>query len=1353
MTFAQFGPYTELASIGCGSNQQPACTSQQITYNYDTNGNLLLVTRPGNATDDATRTQTITSFTEQYWYYPGTHEMRWVGGPRFISSSYSDGSNYGFNYDANTTTGRLTWISDYGIMNFTPSDGTGAQLQPGTAMNGNTLWRQTEFVYNYNSTGLNVMRDTDGHAAQWKPDSLSRIVYASNFAGAGDWLITKATWDANNDRTASIDARNNETDIGYDANGNVVAIAEPTVTTSSGPLRPTLTFSYDTHNNLIASCDADYNTTNSWYNPANPPPVCPTAAGTNGVATYAYNYVDSNEPFGVLANSYTPMGYEITYSYANGPVSDNYGLPTQVVGATVTQADNTTRTPTTTYTYDAYGDITSVNHGNSTWTMTYDALNRLLTTADPDPGNPTSYTYYNPDGSISKTETPYQHANGWGSTFVYDANGNVLTTEAYRMTKYNSTPAQYPTKKWYDGEDRLIEVQQPHDPTNDALANAWTTRYLYDISQGSGVSINPGNVSYLAYGNLYKTQELLPTTAPATLTTFTAGSGSNPSFADLSGNAFDGLDRPVTRYSFIAQSNTSAETLIQETLTYDQSSYFSGDFAGRLTEDCKSAQPQQCHWYNYDARGAATQVHFSDTLSADRSSTYDSDGHTMSLTSATFGTESYSYNRDGLETTEQEAQGGGVTSPATFTHEYYLDDTFRQLDVASSGLNQTGLMAYSYRPDGKVQTEAINYGAQSNVGSTSVAFTYTLAGRLSGRAETGPGGNSSPTTWTYDSYGRLSQEVFPTCSQCGGQTLNPPLSSLVWDPQGQLMETAYATFNYSTRGDALGATGKNLLANGASLPSIPAAPGYSGPYSVTWDPLAGAMLSTSWNAGDSTGDSMTTGIQVGYDNIGRMLSSSSSTSFSGSIAGNGASWSQSDTVTRAYDDENHTISSSFVDANQPGTAVSGLALYQWGPTGHPVLIGSATNTTTTIPSPSAVQYDTLHWDGDQLIFASNASGKVNDIKIGTEGDITPLDTSFSGLTFFDRGPDGSVMYCHNYTGVTGNGAVDSYSIVTPCVGGTIQSVSGYTFYMPSSFLWQSNPDVTKKGVAGFPSWTYRALGIGQGMLLGMLRTDGVTDGINTIQGVRIYDGNSGQWTSPDAFAGSTDDPRSQKAYLWNGGNPFANSDPSGFVTGYSHDPLTGLLDADPLSGMPTNNGLPTLDDLLSLNPSPSAFRQGPPPSDSCGGVGTICDDKLVIADVQSETAALAKQLAYNHTMISGWTAFLGVGMGFLGGPAAEEGAALERMATVVHYTDDAGAAAIRASGLLRAGSWVTRPNQIPLGASSAEIERLLELLPGRGANSFTFQVPESQLIVPMEGSLTSGGALQFRLASPYALPQ
>ncbi len=704
MQFAQFGSYTELASIACGTNTQPVCTSQQITYSYDTNGNLLLVTRPGNATDDATRTQQIASLKEQYWYDAGTHEMQCAGGPRFVSSSWSDGSNYGFTYDANTTSGRLTWISDYGLVDFTPGDGTGAQLQPGPPMTGNTLWRQMEFTYLSAET---QMTDTDGHTTRWWYDGNNRVTSTAGYTGSGtNWLVSQATWDANNNLTSTIDPRGAslpapnpyETDYAYDTGGkNLIAVAEPAVPTSSGSLRPTVSFSYDQFNNVVASCDANFNVSHGSSWTATPAPTDSLCPGGPGAALYAYVYssstypfAETNEPYGLPLSATTPSGYQTTYSYGNGAVFDNYGLPTQITGISYTQADGTTRTPTATYTYDPYGDVASVNKGNGATNLVYDALNRLATITDAD--SHTSYRYYNPDGTVSKTEDPYQHANGWGNTTSYDADGNSVSATAYRMTTYNSAPAPETTSYWYDGEDRLVEVQQPQDTKNDLYQKPWATRYIYDLTQNSSSGVTIGSsATYFAHGNLYKTQELLPASAPVSVASPAPLTVPNTTFQDLNGNAFDVLDRPTARYSFISQSGTSAETLIQEALTYDQSSYFTGYFAGRLTADCKSAQPQQCQWFNYDQRGATTQVHFGDTLSADRSATYDPDGHTMSITSAVFGTNYYGYNADGLKATEQEAQGGGVTSPATFTHEYYPDDAFKQLDVTSSESEPNGI--------------------------------------------------------------------------------------------------------------------------------------------------------------------------------------------------------------------------------------------------------------------------------------------------------------------------------------------------------------------------------------------------------------------------------------------------------------------------------------------------------------------------------------------------------------------------------------------------------------------------------------------------------------------------------------
>ncbi|MHB8212270.1 MAG: RHS repeat-associated core domain-containing protein [Vulcanimicrobiaceae bacterium] len=49
-----------------------------------------------------------------------------------------------------------------------------------------------------------------------------------------------------------------------------------------------------------------------------------------------------------------------------------------------------------------------------------------------------------------------------------------------------------------------------------------------------------------------------------------------------------------------------------------------------------------------------------------------------------------------------------------------------------------------------------------------------------------------------------------------------------------------------------------------------------------------------------------------------------------------------------------------------------------------------------------------------------------------------------------------------------------------------------------------------------------------------------------IQGVRSYDTQAGIWTSPDAYAGTVNDPATQKSYMWNNNNPISYSDPSGY---------------------------------------------------------------------------------------------------------------------------------------------------------------------------------------------------------------
>ncbi len=1140
--FKQYNGYAELWYIVRPDNQQ-------ITYNYDQYNNLISVERPGNGT--------VSQLPESYSYTASTHNLIGAAGPRYTISyvacgsspaCVTDGDSVTFSYSGNA----LTEVQDYGVVNFTPADGISSGLpigvlQPGLPINAQT-WHTEEFAGdsgtpNGTSGGVTDVTDNFGHARAWTYDGYGRITETQEWTAptSGAPLATNATWDTGNDMTLSIDVTGNQANYTYDANGNTLSVQEPAVQTSNGYGSPTSTYTYDAHNNLITYCDANY----VWQHGAS---SCPASSST---AYYKYAST-STEAFGELAQTYDAVGYSYQLTY------DNYGEPTSVQGATISQVDGTTRQPTQTFGYDGYGDLTSYNKGNGSWALTYDNMHRPLTHTDPD--NHISYTYFNNDGSVSKTETAYQHANGWGSTATYDADGNGVKQTVIRQAAPTTSPAPETTSKYYDGADRLIEVVQPQDSNYDTYSNPWVTRYLYDLTGAPNLSFN-GAAAYAAYGNLYKTQELLPPAAgPVTATAAAPLSIANTSFQDLKGTAYDALDRPVGKYSMIVANGGTSESLSAEVLTYDGTNEY-GTFPGQLTSDCSALA--QCKYPGYDSQGRQFEIGFSDSLSPSRTTSFDPDGHVISITSTAFGTQYYTYDADGHKLTEQEASGGGVTSPATFQHTYYADGKLEQLSVSASGLNQNGLFQYSYRADGLVQTQTINDGAQANVGSTSVAFTYYASGRPEQRSESGPGGNPNPTSWQYDTYGHVTQINYPACSSCGPTFLTSYIFPM-YDPQDLPLESGYLSpgnsdytgNQYSARGEYVGGAYTSpttvaytppapMYANGVNVPSLSATieSNQNSSYSATWDAQSGVILGKSkTTANFSNGMEYDTGSSstFQYDLAGRLMSTAESETVP--IIG-GATVGQSDTLSRSYDDENHTVLSTDNDTsmttNQVGLGT--ITAYNWGPTGHPIRVGSATGATSSIPSASAIQYDTLHWDGDQLIFESNSSGTVDDIKIGTSGDITPLDQTFNGLTFWDRGQSGNIVLFHNAAGTGLWSQLNTYS-------GNWGTSEASVTTGPTSFAWSSAPTSPYQMPSPQRSEVRYLVGVGQGALLGMYRTDGLTDGLNTLQGVRSYDPNAGTWTTPDAYAGDVHDPASQKSYMWNDNNPVTYSDPSGYCS-------------------------------------------------------------------------------------------------------------------------------------------------------------------------------------------------------------
>ncbi len=223
-----------------------------------------------------------------------------------------------------------------------------------------------------------------------------------------------------------------------------------------------------------------------------------------------------------------------------------------------------------------------------------------------------------------------------------------------------------------------------------------------------------------------------------------------------------------------------------------------------------------------------------------------------------------------------------------------------------------------------------------------------------------------------------------------------------------------------------------------------------------------------------------------------------------------------------------------------------MLAYNWGPNGHPIQIGSTP--VGVAGSPTNLAFETLHWEGDQLLFTTNSSGQLDDIKVGSIGDITPLDPTYKGLTFYDRDFSGSVGFCHNATGAAGSGRTNPYvrssklgSLPTsPCtVTGRSQTMA-----VSGSIAWWSGEGMSVPG----GRWaTNGNAQVGHGTLIGMPRADGITDGFNAVQGVRSYDPTLGSWTTPDGYSGIISAPASQKSYIWNNDDAVGYSDPSGFA--------------------------------------------------------------------------------------------------------------------------------------------------------------------------------------------------------------
>jgi len=1189
--FAQFSGHTELSSLVAPDG------TTTTTYNYDPAGNLTEIDHPGN---------NAASSIPKVYGYAGS-QMNAILTPRYTLSARANGT---------ATEGDVIWLyyngnnqlnefADWGIVNFTPNDGTNTVLQSAYAT-GLQTWQWMTLTYNSGSTAV---ADSNGHASTFTFDGTGRVTQTQDWTGS-QWLVTNTQYDSNNNSIATIDPRGNETDTAFDASGNVIAVALPQIITSAGTFRPTKLISYDSFNNMTATCDAVFNNAHGLNWTSSPSPSDSLCPNTSGATRAVYDYSDtSEEPYGKLMDTYSPSGAHEHYSYSASAEGGDYGLVTSVQGDTVTQADSTSITPTKLALYDGYGNIicsASLQDGNGThWSRTtYDALNQPTSSAGTDdatlsnsacpnsnPGISGSYivstaSYY-PDGSVNTTQSPSEHQVGVSTTHFYDADGNETNTNTNNGCVVGQTCNQGTTQKFYDGIDRLVEVIEPTNAPNGSSSEdtwPWLTRYAFDLSAGSTVSITNSS-AYYAHGNQFKTQRYLPgasvwdsgggVTALSAMVRQESAVTSNASPAPQGTPAPNQTAIPVPQESAIprivstlsgqfatltraqkgnlAQKNLKkqAPKVLPGALTFPKTlrsvaisiphaaapsagGRIGVQTAGLTTQSLPTGSWMDVSGEAYDSVDRVMQdLRYvpGNTNVVTHSYAYDTGaaGMLVSETTAVGDTTSYAFDNAGNMTSTSFSN----TSSSTYTPaRNYVYDPNGQ--IASVSNPQFGTWSYAYNADGNIQTITEGGG-----GSGISGYPYSS------------GAITSPATFTYSYY----SNGWASGEQVSGAN---SYSRTISYRQDGIPENAWHSCG----------TGNGTSTASGGIPGC----------------IGGSVTSNFTPGGRLTQKSDPGGTEAyGYDGYGHLNSTASPVlSMSGiqyDASGSPTAWHQHN----ANPVSNFDQSITYTATEQQGT-ISYLtgnftnsipAYFDGVPLQYAEIVDTRNLLVTGYKSqdPSGSDGDWSNsFDSDGRVLSTGAqeyaydicgcgvyayywTGPFHQYQYDVEDHTTYSYDSVSGNNhYYAWGPTGDAVTMAGaplgsgswtYTGMhwdsgmlehttDGSGAVNDYKL-----GLDGDAFSPPNFYGASTYGFRDLTQEFAGSYSGFGSYGYAPP-------LTYLRPDGVTDGSVFLQGARNYSSDSLQWTSSDQYSGSTDDPLSQAGYAWNNNNPFVYQDPTGF---------------------------------------------------------------------------------------------------------------------------------------------------------------------------------------------------------------
>ena len=752
-----------------------------------------------------------------------------VSAQRLVNRAMGTYTTNGFAYTNSTfphyITGMFSGDGTQVAENFYDSSGKLTGVQDA---NGNV----TRFIHNLNNS-MDVVVDRLRRTNTMVYDLLGNVIIQTNALGQ----VTTMAYDVNNNKTNDVTYFNGvpyaTNSYAYDATNQLLG--------SIDPLGHTNSYAYDGSGNLLKTTDARGNSTINTYDANN-------------------NLVSTVDSLGNTTSSSYGGGYMLGSRDAIGTINTNYYDGNENLIATKTLDASGTILSTNSFTYDAnLNRLTSTvsrrfgsGWTNATTTYTYDAMNRVVQTVDPDGGTntvvydlngrqqatidalgrTTSYTY---DGQGRLIQTTYPDQTT--TTSAYDANGNrISSTDALNRT----------TTYVYDALNRLVQTIYPDNTTNATVydpvgrvaqsidARGAVTGYAYDVA-GRRLAVTNAFGTTVAVTNTYVYD------ANGNQITFTDGANHSTT------NVFDALNRQVqVLYPDGTKTITAYDGDGRQVATTNQDNFgtlFGYDGAGRLTSVINSLN--QATRYQYDEAG--NELAQIDALNRTNTFVYDGLGRRILHTMPGSQSEGFSYDVAGNLIYHTNFSGSVITNQydlmnrltnAASVNGYQVGYSYTPTGQRQQMVDGTGVTGYQYDQRDRLKYKLLNWsqgpavalyyqydanGAVTNLASSTVngatnVYSYDILGRLTNVL----GGGMLAASYGYDAVGNLQ-----TMRYANGVTnlyqydrLNR-LTNEVW----KVTSTSVASFAY-----ALGATGNrtNLTDNFN---------GTTRSYAWTYDPL------------------------------------------------------------------------------------------------------------------------------------------------------------------------------------------------------------------------------------------------------------------------------------------------------------------------------------------------------------------------------------------------------------------------------------------------------------------------------------------------------------------------------------